>query len=150
MNGRKRHILVDTLGLVLAQRVGAADEQDRGGAEQLLNDDVMGKLPWLKRVWADSAYRGKLATYLLDNYKCVLDIVTRNQTVEPSSPDEPRPPTHRGFQLVRWRWIVERTFAWLGRYRRISKDYEQNTSSSEAWMSLGMGRLMLGRLTAEP
>lgn len=119
------------------------------GAEKLLSPEVMAELPRMRRVWADSVYRGSLATYLHDKYKCVLEIVKRNQVQEAGADGEPRQVTARGFQLVRWRWIVERTFAWIGRYRRTSKDYEYRTTSSKAWMALAMTRLMLGRLTAE-
>ena len=136
--------------MVLGQRVGRADEQDRDGAERLMSTAVMTDLPLLKRIWADSAYRGKLATYLLDKFNCTLEVVQRNQATEPAPSGEEETTTRRGFQLVRWRWIVERTFGWIGRYRRMSKDYEHKTSSSETWMRLGMARLMLGRLTAQP
>ena len=149
MSGRKRHILVDTLGLVLAQRIGAADVQDRDGAETLMDDATMSCLPSLKMVWADSAYRGKLATFLLDKYGCRLEVVQRNQPAEPAAEGEPGRAIGRGFQLVRWRWIVERTFGWIGRSRRMSKDYEHKTSSSETWLNLCMARLMLGRLAEE-
>lgn len=135
--------------MVFAQVIGGADVPDAVAAEELLRPEVMAELPNLKRVWADSVYRGKLATFLHDKYRCVLDIVKRNQTEEAGANGEPIQVTARGFQLVRWRWIVERTFAWIGRYRRTSKDYEHRTTSSEAWMALAMTRLMLGRLTAE-
>ena len=140
---------MDTLGLVFAQHIGAADVQDRDGAETLMNEATMSHLPSLKMVCADSAYRGKLATFLLDKYGCRLEVVQRNQSAEPAPEGEPGSATRRGFQLVRWRWIVERTFGWIGRSRRMSKDYEHKTSSSETWLSLSMARLMLGRLAAE-
>lgn len=149
MNGRKRYILVDTLGLVLAQRIGAADVQDRDGAETLMDEATMSRPPSLKMVWADPAYRGKLATFLLDKDGCRLEVVQRNQPAEPAPEGEPGRVTRRGFQLVRWRWIVERTFGWIGRSRRMSKDYQHKTNSSERWLNLSMARLMLGRLAAE-
>lgn len=149
MNGRKRHILVDTLGLLLAQYIGPADVQDRDGAQTVMDERAMSHLARLQLIWADTAYRGKLATFLLDNYGCRLEIVHRNQAVEPTPAGEPEQATQRGFQLIRWRWIVERTFGWIGRYRRMSKDYEHKTSSSETWLYLSMARLMLGRLAAE-
>jgi len=140
---------IDILGLVLAQDFGSADVPDAVGAETLLSPEVMAKLPRVKRVWADSVHRGSLATYLHDTYTCVLEIAKRSQVREAGADGEPRQVTARGFPLVRWRWIVERTFAWIGRYRRTSNACAYRTTSSKAWMALAMTRLMLGRLTAE-
>lgn len=90
-------------------------------------------LPRLARVWADSAYRA-LAAWVDHNARWVLDIVTRREGAV-------------GFEVQPWRWVVERTFGWLGRYRRLSKDYEHTTASSEAWIYIGathrMARLMM-------
>jgi len=85
-------------------------------------------LPRLARVWADSAYRA-LADWAGKNVKWVLDIVTRREGAV-------------GFEVQPWRWVVERTFGWLGRYRRLSKDYEHNPKSSEAWIYIGASHRM--------
>ena len=91
--------------------------------------------PSLKKIWADGAYAGKLVDWAKSVRDRVLEIVKR-------------PEGASGFELLPHRWVVERTFAWLGRYRRLSKDYETYTSTSEAMIRLAMIRLMLGRLAA--
>lgn len=132
MNGRKRHILVDTLGLLLTVIVHAADIQDRDGAKLVLTY-LEGWLPRLKLIWADGGYAGKLVDWVQQTYGWVLDIVKRTDR-------EP------GFEVLPKRWIVERTFGWLGRYRRLSKDYEERIEVSEAFVYVAMIHLMLRRL----
>ena len=132
MNGRKRHILVDTLGLLLAVIVHAADIQDRDGAKLVLTY-LAGWLPRLRLVWADGGYAGKLVDWVQQTYGWVLDIVRRTD-------HEP------GFEVLPKRWIVERTFGWLNRYRRLSKDYEERIEVSEAFVYVAMIHLMLRRL----
>ena len=134
MSGRKRHILVDTMGLLRRVVVHAADVQDRDGAKWLLalaeRDRLVARL---ERIWADRGYRGKLVDWVREQYGWCLEIVTRTD-------DEP------GFQVLPHRWIVERTFGWLGRYRRLSKDYEYYTGVAEAFIYAAMIHILLRRL----
>lgn len=134
MKGRKRHILVDTLGLVLTIVVHTANIQDRDGAKQVLIK-AKGKFPRLKLIWADGGYAGKLIDWVQQTCGWVLEIVKRNTDLT-------------GFHVLPRRWIVERTFGWLGRCRRLSKDYEEFPESSEAMAHVAMIQLMLRRLTA--
>jgi len=127
IGGRKRHLLVDTLGLLWGLAVLPADIQDWEGAEEVFRR-AAGTLPRLALVWADSAYRA-LAAWVTAHCRWVLDIVSR------------RPEATR-FEVQPWRWIVERTFGWFGRYRRLSKDYETNPRSSETWIYIAMTHRM--------
>ena len=136
-NGRKRHIVVDTLGLILAVVVHPADVQDYDGAVLVLG--LLGRMKErfrrLKVIFADSAYgRNNLPESVKDAFGWVLQTVLRPVNV-------------KGFVVLPKRWIVERTFGWLGRYRRHSKDYERNTASSEAMIYLAASHVMLRRLT---
>jgi putative transposase len=132
VNGRKRHILVDTMGLLLMVLVHAADIQDRDGAKLLLNK-VKQCFTRLRLIWADGNYSGKLIDWVRETHGWVLEIVKRDKDV-------------KGFQVLPRRWVVERTFAWLCRYRRLSKDYEVLTETSEAMIYAAMVRLMVRRL----
>jgi putative transposase len=132
VNGRKRHIVVDTLGLLLAVVVHAASVQDRDGAKLVLAK-LVGRFPRLELIWADGGYAGQLVEWAKTMLAWTLAIVKRTDDL-------------RGFQVLPKRWIVERTFGWLGRYRRLSKDYEELTASSEAMLYLAMTNLMLRRL----
>lgn len=134
VNGRKRHILVDTLGLLLAVVVTSAALSDAAGA-RLLFARLGGACKKLRRIWVDGTYRGKLALWVLEHCKFVLQPVLR-------------PEGHKGFLALPKRWVVERTFAWLSQCRRLSKDYEVLPASSEAMIYLAMARLMLRRLAA--
>jgi putative transposase len=139
VNGRKRHILVDTLGLLLVVIVTAANTQDRDGARQLLKELAQG---WqrLRLIWADSAYAGELINWvrqLRTHRRLKLEIVRRSDT-------------QKGFVVLPKRWIVERTFGWLNRCRRLSKDYEYLTETSEAMIHVAMINLMVRRLARRP
>ena len=125
MKGRKRHILVDTIGLLLGVVVHAASIQDRDGAK-LLFEKVKGRFPRVRLVWADGGYSGKLIEWLAEFCQWTLEIVKRNE--------------EKGFHVLPRRWVVERTFAWLGRRRRMSKDYEELTENSEAMSCLKLLR----------
>jgi putative transposase len=129
---RKRHLIVDTLGLVIKAVVHSADVQDRNGAMRTI-ETAKEKLKTIKLMWADGGYAGCLVDWVKNGFDFVLEIVKR-------SDDE------RGFKVLPMRWIVERTFGWLGRNRRMSKDYERIPRTSEAFVYLGMIRLMLRRL----
>lgn len=129
IKGRKRHILVDTLGLLLMVIVTSASVADRDGAVQLF-DATDGTVPRLKRVWADQSYAGMLVEWVHQFFAFVLDIVRR-------------PKQQRGFHILPKRWIVERSFGWFNRYRRLSKDYERRTTTSEGMVYLASIRRML-------
>jgi putative transposase len=126
---------VDTLGLVLAVVVHAASVQDRDGAKLVLAK-LLGHFPRLQLLWADGGYAGKLVDWVRETCGWVLAIVKRSDDAQ-------------GFQVLPKRWIVERTCAWLGRYRRLSKDYEATTESSEAWVTVAMIHLMIRRLAPQ-
>lgn len=132
INGRKRHIVVDTLGLLLVVVVHAANIQDRDGAKLVFRKRI-GHLPRLQKVWADGAYGGQLLDWVKQRFMWVLDIVKRDPLV-------------KGFKVLPKRWIVERTFGWLSHCRRLSKDYEALTETSEAFVYTAMIRLMVRRL----
>ena len=136
MNGRKRHLLVDTQGFLLRVGVHPASVQDRDGAKQVLRPDLRERYPRLAKIWADGSYGGQLVDWVYETLGCVLEIV-------------PRPADQHRFVVLPKRWIVERTFGWIGRYRRMSKDYEYTTSSSEAMVTLGMIRVLLKRLAKQ-
>jgi putative transposase len=124
--------VVDTLGLVLAVVVHAASIQDRDGAKLVLAK-LKGRFSRLKLIWADGGYAGQLIEWTRKLGRWVLEIVKRSDDV-------------KGFVVLPKRWIVERTFGWFGRYRRLSKDYEMLTESSEAVIYLSMTHLMVRRL----
>ena len=131
--GRKRHLAVDVLGLMLAVQVHAANIQDRDGARPLLRA-LVALFPSVVRLWADGGYAGKLVDWVSTELKRTLEIVKR-------------PREKKGFAVVGWRWIVERTFGWLNRSRRLSKDYEALPETSETWIRIAMSQLMLRRIT---
>ena len=120
------------MGLILGLVVHAANVQDRDGAKQVLGQLTRG-FPRLKRIWADGGYSGKLVAWAMDLGQWVLEIIKRNTELH-------------HFEVLPKRWIVERTFAWLGRHRRLSKDYETLLNSSEATVYLAMINVMIHRL----
>jgi putative transposase len=135
INGRKRHILVDTLGNLLDVVVHAAGVQDYHGARQVFCK-LAGTVTSLQKVWADGIYsKGGLIDWLRETFQISLDIVHR-------------PSDQVGFQVLPRRWVVERTFAWFGRYRRLSKDYERCLQSSEGMIYLASIQTLLRRITA--
>ena len=133
--GRKRHILVDTIGLLMCVVVHAADVQDRDGAKLLLAR-LAHRFGRLRLIWADGGYAGKLVEWvrgLRRRGRLLLEIVKRSDDA-------------KGFVVLPRRWVVERTFAWLGRWRRLSKDYEATIASSEAMVKLAAIHMMARRL----
>lgn len=132
MKGRKRHIVVDTMGLLLAVVVHAADIQDRDGAKLVLSK-LLGQFPRLRLIWADGAYAGQLVDWAAALGGWLIQVVKHAKNLH-------------SFEVLPRRWVVERTFGWLGRNRRLSKDYEELTESSEAWVHIAMIHLMLKRL----
>ncbi len=133
VKGRKRHILVDKLGLLIAVVVTSAGVQDYHGAKPLL-ETVTDRCPRLKVIWADGIYEEQ---FLIDWVKTEcgweLQVTKRSDKA-------------KGFVVVPKRWVVERTFGWLGRYRRLSKDYEGLTETSEARIRMAMIHIMVRRL----
>ena len=132
MAGRKRHYLVDTEGHLLGVAVGPADEDDRVGARWVFAARDR-RWPDLQLVWADQHYTGELEAEVQARYRIHLEIVRK-------AADQ------RGFVVLPRRWVVERTIAWQGRSRRLSKDYEHATEYSESWCYLASIQLLLKRL----
>ncbi len=135
VTGRKRHILVDSMGLLLAVIVTAAGVDDAQAAREVFASAESGALPRMRLVWADNKYHNyALYEWLEEHTDYKLRIVRRQ---------------HAGrFEVLPRRWVVERTFAWLGRSRRLSKDYEHLTTTSEAMVKISMTHLMIRRLSA--
>jgi putative transposase len=134
VKGRKRHLCVDTLGLIWALTVHAADLQDRVAAKHVLWALRPKRCrPRLRVLWADGAYLGPLGTWVRRMVGADL-VIVRKLAEQP------------GFVPLPQRWVAERTFAWLGRYRRLSKDYEERPTSSESWIYAAMTHLMVRRL----
>lgn len=132
VTGRKRHALVDTNGLLLAVVVTAASVSDPAGAHLLLRH-LGGSCKNLRKIWVDGTYRGHLLDWVAQHFRFRLEPVLR-------------PKGQKGFAILPRRWVVERTFAWFGLYRRLSKDYEGSVESSTAMIYIAMTRLMLKRL----
>ncbi len=133
VKGRKRHIVTDTGGLLVASMVHAADIQDRDGAPPLLAS-IRQAFPWLRHVFADGGYAGpKLAKALEKIGLWTLEIVKRSDDMT-------------GFKVLPRRWVVERTFAWLGRNRRLAKDFEATIASAEAWLMIASIQLLTRRI----
>jgi len=133
VKGRKRHILVDTLGLLIAVVVTSANVQDYHGAKPVLKK-VKDRCPRLKVVWVDGIYEKEwLIAWTKSECGWELQVIKRTDDT-------------KGFKLLPKRWVVERTFAWLGRYRRLSKDYERLPETSEAMIQLAMIHIMVRRL----
>lgn len=133
IKGRKRHIVTDTLGLMVGSVVHAADIQDRDGAPVVLKS-ILKRWPWLRHIFADGGYQGpKLAAELAGLGRFTIEIVKRSNAA-------------KGFELLPRRWVVERTFAWLGRCRRLAKDWERSIASAEAWLLVAHIRLLTRRL----
>jgi putative transposase len=120
------------MGMLLGVVVHSGDIQDRDGAKLVL-EKLRNGYPGLELIWADGGYAGQLVNWVASVCDWVLQIVKRRDDLQ-------------GFKLLPHRWVVERTFAWLGRYRRLSKDYEDQTTSSETHIYLAMINLMLHRL----
>lgn len=133
VNGRKRHIITDTEGHLVGLTVHTADIQDRDGAVSVITA-IRQLYPWLRHLFADGGYAGeKLTEALADLGTWTLEIIKRSDTA-------------KGFEVLPRRWVVERTFAWLGRCRRLAKDFEATIASAEAWIFIASIRLMLRRM----
>lgn len=132
VKGTKRHLLVDTLGLLLCVVVHAAGIQDRDGAKLVLGK-AKNLFPKLRLIWADGGYAGKLVAWVASVCGWVLAIVKRSDAV-------------KGWVLLPRRWVVERTFGWLSQCRALARDYEYHPETSEALIQVAMVHLMLRRL----
>lgn len=138
VNGRKRHVIVDTVGNLLAIVVNAANTDDRVGSKEAFAKLKDKTISSLQKIWADGGYNGQpFLTWVHDVLQASLEITYR-------------PPNSKGFVVVPVRWIVERTLAWLTRYRRLSKDYEQCTKSSEGTIYAASIATMLKRVAPAP
>lgn len=133
MPGRKRHLVVDTLGLLLVIHVQPGQLQERLGTAQVFATAGQ-QVPTLRLVWADGGYSGPLVAGYAAANDCRVEIVVK-------------PADQKGFAVLPRRWVVERTFGWLGKYRRLAgRDFETTPASSEAWIRICMSNLMLRRL----
>jgi putative transposase len=136
IKGRKRHILVDTLGLIIAVVVTSADTDDRLGLVELLTQYCADGVKRLRKIWVDGAYPAAWLEEWVRGLK-----QTHNIDLEATTHKE-----GKGFQVIPWRWAAERTFAWLLNDRRHSRDYERLTANSAAMIQISMIRLLLNRL----
>ena len=160
VKGRKRHLLVDTEGLVLKAKVHSAKVMDRDGIEPLLKR-TEGQFPRLKYLWLDAGYKGKGKEWVEKALGWSVEVVQHPPKIAPQEMlkrwarewakegvaidwEKLLPP--RGFRVLPRRWVVERTFSWLGQNRRMSKDYERLTQTSEVFILVVMIRLMVKRL----
>jgi putative transposase len=135
INGRKRHILTDTQGFLVGAVVHTADVQDRDGAPDVLAA-IRHSFPWLRHVFADSAYAGdKLATSLGKIGTWTLEIIKRSDRA-------------KGFEVLPRRWVVERTLAWLNRNRRLAKDFERTIQSATAWLYMASVQFLTRRIAS--
>lgn len=133
VKGRKRHIVVDTMGCLLVVWVHAANVYDGKAARQVLTNLFL-LFHTVKVIWADCGYSGaELLDWVAFEFQCALTVVKKKKGV-------------RGFHILPRRWVVERTFAWLGRSRRLSKDYERKPTSSETQVYIASGRLLLRQI----
>lgn len=133
VTGRKRHIVTDTQGHLVGLKVQPADVQDRDGAVDVLAS-LRSLYPWLRHLFADGAYQGdKLRDAVAEFGRWTIDIIKRSDAAQ-------------GFAVLPRRWVVERTFAWLGRCRRLAKDFEATIESAVAWVFVAHIRLLTRRL----
>jgi transposase len=134
IKGRKRHLLVDTLGLVLGASVSPASATERDGAKELL-ERALACFSWLRRLWVDGGYSGEPFVKWVQELrpKLAVEVVKRSDAAA-------------GFKVLPRRWVVERTFGWLMRQRRLVRDYETSDSSAQAWIYIAMIRIQLRRL----
>jgi putative transposase len=137
------------MGLIHVLLIHPADVQDRDGALLLLENKCPKDFPRMKKLWVDSGYAGRCERAIEEKFRWDVEVVRRpGEGVRGvwCLPGLEPPLLPRGFQVVKWRWIVERTFGWLNRFRRLSKDYEQLPESSAAFVLLSMCTLMIRRL----
>jgi len=133
VKGRKRHVAVDTLRLLLVAVVTAASLPEATSAP-FLGPKLQEKSSWLEKIWADGGYKEQFIAWFAKECKILVEIVKRREGAV-------------GFEVLPKRWVVERTFAWLSFFRRLSKDYEYSTTMSESMVYIASIRIMLKRLT---
>jgi putative transposase len=152
VKGRKRHLVVDTTGLVLKVLVHPADVTDRIGGQWLLQaiPDLAERFPRLHQLWVDSAYQGSFVDWVEQTLGWTVQVVRRPRKWVWVPVDQEPPAMPRGFQVLPRRWVVERTLGWLGRWRRLSKDYEYLPETSACVVYASMIRVMLRRLAESP
>lgn len=149
--GRKRHLLVDTQGHLLAVQVSGAQHSDQQGAKSLLSP-LKGQFPKIKLLWGDSHYAGELIIWLLRHLGWATQIVRRpsrpkqQQIVLEGTQTDANQPGSPGFRPLPKRWVIERSFAWITRWRRLARDHEGLPKSSEAFIKLSASRRMLSLL----
>ncbi len=135
INGRKRHIITDSQGLLVGAVIHAANIQDRDGAPDVLRS-IRSSFPWLRHVFADGGYAGaKLKAALAKIGRWTIQVVKRSDTA-------------KGFEVIPRRWVVERSFAWLGRNRRLAKDFERSIESATAWLFMASVQMITRRIAA--
>ena len=134
IKGRKRHLLVDTLGLILGVAVTPANTNERNGTQIVLGQ-VLGWFTWLRRLWVDGGYTGEaFAQWVKDlRPQLTVEVIKRSDALA-------------SFKVLPRRWVVERTFGWLMRYRRLVRDYDNTETSAADWILVAMIRLQLRRL----
>jgi len=160
VRGRKRHLLVDTEGLVLNAKVHSAKVPDQDGIKLVL-EAAHDRLPSLSHLWVDAGYRGKGKEWVEKALGLSVEVVQRTPKLVPAETariwaeewskegwqiDWQKLLPRRGFEILPRRWVVERTFAWLSHNRRMSKDYERLCATSESFVYAAMARLMVRRL----
>lgn len=136
VKGRKRHLLVDTLGLLMVVVITAASVSEQAGAKQVLLKlaQLRERFHRLITIWVDAGYRGKdFQHWVIDIYSWIMNVITRHEE-------------QKGFVVLPKRWVVERTFGWFNWYRRLSKNYEVLPDTTEAFIYVAMIRLMLKQL----
>ncbi len=134
VKGHKRHILTDTVGNMLNVVVSAANISDIAGGKRVI-EKIVETFPTIEKIWADGTYRGGLVDWVRETLDATLEVVEREKG-------------QKGFKVQPKRWVVERTFAWLGNYRRLSKDYERLIRNSEGMIYLASIKTMLKRIAA--
>jgi putative transposase len=147
VKGRKRFLVVDTLGLPISIQIRAASVQERDGGPSVIAD-AKRRDPRLALVWGDSGFTGRCVDIVQRESGITLEIVkrpnegdTKRWALEGIIPELPTP----AFKVIPWRWVVERTFGWLGRYRRLTRDFEATVESSLAWIQIAFIRLLVQR-----
>jgi putative transposase len=146
--GRKRHAVVDTEGNLMEVKVTAASASDLAGGKKVLAQ-LKERIPRLKRLWGDSHYGGSLIEWVKEHLGCEIEVVRRLGTASDASTMQPTPTTplsKPGFLPLPRRWVIERSFAWITRWRRLCRDHEGLPASSEAFIKLSASRRMLSHL----
>ena len=132
VNGRKRHIITDTMGLIWGVLITAANLND-GKQGIVLFGQIKNELKRLKKILADGTYRGSFENFVKETSTVIVEISSR-------------PPTQKGFVPIKFRWTVERSFGWFNFFRRLSNDYERTVESSVAWVFLANSKIILNRM----